>query len=610
MNRDRFGSVIGLSDSETNLIMLSRDSADYIVSMGVVAESGTEAATYKNRVDGLRESASYKTLSAAIDFDYDAVGNLESIKFTNSEGKIWRDEYVSGPGNRVEMIVGQTGSDVSFQYDASGAPVRVEQEEKQATFEYDAIGRLVGASVDGTDFSIEYGPLDKGVVEAADARSVLTHVNQPTASAVFNNIDNIVSNRLVGSPYGPIQFDANSARFVLGENLVIAPDAEILSGLERRMFANAEGNIDILPLGFDKPSNSLFIPPEYYSVNCYICINSVNDVTIRVENSTSPTNIDGGEVVVFDVDVSGWCTWLGEGAPGVATFDHLFYFGDGNAQWKSKAINGDTTFTHQYFSAGTKLAISNVDCSCSSLFGDSDTHTVVVNIDPPPQVSIEYSMFIPLDHVRLPTWMQLPPVKFFEGDNKLIHSPAQPGFRIQQQILWTSSTNQLASAGLSGVTKSYLPSVNLTTSGNCVRKNCTQCAKYLGVEDFVYQGKCKTGSHIEASTASGMSTIVASIVSQTSDSVTIRFSGEPYNAIAFGASVFGDIDWSHDLTIDWSVYPVTWELDYQHDGFPYHHVDLNGLVIYTFDPVTNGQTPLSLNGVGSGEWSGVINGVF
>ena len=41
----------------------------------------------------------------------------------------------------------------------------------------------------------------------------------------------------------------------------------------------------------------------------------------------------------------------------------------------------------------------------------------------------------------------------------------------------------------------------------------------------------------------------------------------------------------------------------QHDGFPAYEFYVERQRIYEFDPVANDQTPMSLGGIGSGEWS-------
>jgi hypothetical protein len=183
-------------------------------------------------------------------------------------------------------------------------------------------------------------------------------------------------------------------------------------------------------------------------------------------------------------------------------------------------------------------------------------------------------------------------------------------FRIQQVVTWTRATNSLVSSPQSGLTKEYPEATGLSTTLTCYRKNCG-CPTYPVVfESIVHEGKCKTGSPTRSGIAGGMDTIVASIVSQTPTSIQIRFSGEPFNTLEPISEFFGDIDWRHTLTIDWSSSPMRYTLQYQHDGFPFHDIRINGTLVRAFDPVPNGQTPLSLNGTGSGEWSGTISGTL
>ncbi len=223
-------------------------------------------------------------------------------------------------------------------------------------------------------------------LDSAARKAVITRVAFPVSSPVFGTLSEIAYTRTVGSPYGPATFDSQSARFVLDTVPLVSPDSVQLSSLSRRMITSESQEYDHSPFGFDKPSNSLFIPPEYFSVNCYICVANVNDVKITVDGSELPTTVNAGENVRFDIDVSGLCALIGEGAPGNATYDHLFLYGDGNFSLVSKEFNGDISLDHTYSSGGAKLALDDVECSCSSLFSDSDTH--IVNVIPPAPIEI------------------------------------------------------------------------------------------------------------------------------------------------------------------------------------------------------------------------------
>jgi outer membrane protease len=104
-----------------------------------------------------------------------------------------------------------------------------------------------------------------------------------------------------------------------------------------------------------------------------------------------------------------------------------------------------------------------------------------------------------------------------------------------------------------------------------------------------------------------MSSIVASVSEESEDSLTIQFSGQPANALSSAPGVFEDLDWNHELVVDWSGENIQCTLNYQHDGFPFHDIRINEEIVYQFDPIENDQTPLSLAGTGSGEWQDSVD---
>ena len=61
-----------------------------------------------------------------------------------------------------------------------------------------------------------------------------------------------------------------------------------------------------------------------------------------------------------------------------------------------------------------------------------------------------------------------------------------------------------------------------------------------------------------------------------------------------------------DITITLRQYcgkPPIYKIEGQHDGFPSHEVYINQTAVHLYDPLVTGNTPLSLFGVGAGEWS-------
>jgi hypothetical protein len=109
------------------------------------------------------------------------------------------------------------------------------------------------------------------------------------------------------------------ARFVIAEPLLPAPDATTLASLKRRNIAS-DAALDPTPLvGLDKPSNTSFIPPEYFGVNCIVCSGATYGFSLTRSGSGV---VEPGQNVDFIADASwsycqhtqyyedaGWVNW-------------------------------------------------------------------------------------------------------------------------------------------------------------------------------------------------------------------------------------------------------------------------------------------------------------
>jgi hypothetical protein len=150
--------------------------------------------------------------------------------------------------------------------------------------------------------------------------------------------------------------------------------------------------------------------------------------------------------------------------------------------------------------------------SFSNTFANTQDQSVVL------PVRIEYTMLIPLDHVRLPILE-----KFFDGDSAYSYSPAVT-YRVQQAfVIDTENKSVTQLQNDSGVTYGYTPAQpSLSSSASCFRKNCPECPEYFTGQTIVYDGFCKIpGTHSCASQATDIETMAASVSSSSSSSVTV-----------------------------------------------------------------------------------------
>ena len=141
--------------------------------------------------------------------------------------------------------------------------------------------------------------------------------------------------------------------------------------LARRMLPVRRGAPDPAPFGHDKPSNSLFLPPEYRAANCHVCSAYVEDLSVVVGSSF----VDRSTKVT--VLVSGRCLYpepSPHGGPGAnipydVPFTFVVLFGDGAAKthtpgWPTPAYST----RHVYRKEGWRTVTAAVHCVCASLF--------------------------------------------------------------------------------------------------------------------------------------------------------------------------------------------------------------------------------------------------
>lgn len=253
---------------------------------------------------------------------------------------------------------------------------------------------------------------------------------------------------------------------------------------------------------------------------------------------------------------------------------------------------------------------------CSAIgdyFIDDEDDDVVVVESVPVYKYIEYTMFIPLDHVRLASLHPFPGI--FSGDAQFTYTPGTDDYRVQQIIVVNMSSKSIiahdtdSAASLGGNPSTlygpggveYPNPLVLSSSASCYRKFCPECPSYptlLGGNQVVWSGYCQTPPYFCNEPAEDMGTLEANVINTAQSTFTIRFEGDPIIAcIPLGLAA--DISWLNYLELSWNGQNWNYELSMEHDGFPKHEVRINGVLVYSFDPIDpplpySQQTPLSL----------------
>ncbi|MYJ73801.1 MAG: RHS repeat protein, partial [Gammaproteobacteria bacterium] len=326
---------------------------------------------------GFRTAAEYGgRVSSAL--GYDAAGNLVRYELATGGRTVLSQDYEIGDYNEVVRIRTGEGPDVSYEYDSAGRLTTALAGTRTATVAYDDLDRAVRVGLDGgTLATYGYAREDADAALAADRITSATPVPAGT-SAVFGTMETVVYTRPAPMHFGPVVYEPALRTFVATHRHLV-PDAVLASSLDRRMLPWRGGDVDGRPFGTDKPSGSLFIPPEYRSVNCFVCTASLESVSVSVTVvpvagvSLSIILGAGGTCMIDEGGSQGG----GFGAPVGPSWSHSVTFGDGGT---ATATGAPATAKHTYASPGEYEIRSDVTCSpcLSVLVLGTATETVEV----------------------------------------------------------------------------------------------------------------------------------------------------------------------------------------------------------------------------------------
>ena len=307
-------------------------------------------ARYAYNRQGFRKEAMYPS-GAEVRLRYDASGNLIETERTLSSGDGIRKSYELGAFNEVLRIDnhGQASPDLELAYDRSGRLVRAIQGDRVLRVWHDPLGRLGRVTLDGEVLlEPEYGLLVEDVVAAQDQRTGEVWMPAGT-SAVFGDRLSVEATRLRSTEYGPIAYDPLLRAFVI-RPLALSEMSLLLSGLDRRRVPYRGKPASRRPLRHDAPSNSLFIPPEFRSINCDVCADTAT-AYIRANSARNSCGISGVAGMELNVECQEEDSPDGTPSPSPQWWHHVD-FGD-EGLWHQETGGRETHFFHRYFSEGT-----------------------------------------------------------------------------------------------------------------------------------------------------------------------------------------------------------------------------------------------------------------
>jgi YD repeat-containing protein len=143
---------------------------------------------------------------------------------------------------------------------------------KDATlrFTYDRLNRLTEiVTLDGKRLSYHYQDGEPDLRLQMDHHSGRTVSERITSGLTFSSGLELLRNRTEGSAWGVVRFDRVMVDYRLTSELGVAlPDAVPASAVARIRVMELRETAYENKKRFDAPSNVLFIPAEYWAVNC------------------------------------------------------------------------------------------------------------------------------------------------------------------------------------------------------------------------------------------------------------------------------------------------------------------------------------------------------
>lgn len=384
---DANGLITRVEQAGERLMEYAYDPQGRVKTIGFDHGDRAHMVSYRYNQRGFREAANY-SYGTDSRIHYDATGNMIRYAATDPDGKTVTQDYEIGDYNEVLRIRngGVDSPDVSYQYDEAGRVYDMQAGDRIATVSYDHLDRATHVTLDGeTLLKYDYEALETDAISKTDALSGEVWVARGT-SIVFGTMESIVYSRPRPVEFGPVAYEP-ALKTLYVETHHLAPDQVLLSSLARRIIPFEREAVNANPFGTDKPSSSLFIPPEYRAVNCSICSYRTRGLTITLEgiggysalSSLRPRSdyeTFAGLWTTFKLSANGDC----HPSPGSVIYRwgslsfgpswiYSVNYGDGNSSVIRTVGNGyRVTARHVYDDYGYRVLRASLSCACNSPF--------------------------------------------------------------------------------------------------------------------------------------------------------------------------------------------------------------------------------------------------
>jgi YD repeat-containing protein len=210
---------------------------------------------------------------ASVEYTYNAAGSLTEIQIKNPDGTISGQRLTLDETQKVRLIERPTGGDTHLTYDTMGNLTSATTQDQTLRYSYDRLNRLTEiVTPEGRRLHYRYREGEPDLRLQMDHHTGRTLSERMTSGLTFSSGLELLKNRTEGSALGVIRFDTTMMDYRLAsDDGVVLPDAVPASAMARIRVMDLGQSAQENKKTFDAPSNVLFIPAEYWAVNCCIC---------------------------------------------------------------------------------------------------------------------------------------------------------------------------------------------------------------------------------------------------------------------------------------------------------------------------------------------------
>jgi YD repeat-containing protein len=272
-------NYLSLSYSADGLVAEAEDEPDYSTTFSYNGSGRALQASFSNGTVvlmdydglGLRRRQDYGS-GGKVDYWYDPAGNLTEIKVLNADGSQHGQKLVLDGSYQIVKQTLSSGVEYTLRYDKNGNLTEVTSASSTTRFEYDSLNRLTAVvTPQGQRLTYSYAPGERSLVANYDHGASLSTADRRDTGLTFASYWDVSAMRSLTSHFGAVRYSESLGVFQLsgadGKEIVTAENS-ILQPLEKLRLYDYGIPLDDRIRQFQKPSNLMFLPPEYSSINC------------------------------------------------------------------------------------------------------------------------------------------------------------------------------------------------------------------------------------------------------------------------------------------------------------------------------------------------------